>query len=67
MKCRYCRNELDTVFCDLQTCPPSNSMVLENELDNQEVYYPLKVLVCDNCWLVQVDEFKKASNIFDSN
>jgi hypothetical protein len=67
MKCRYCRNELDTVFCDLQTCPPSNSMVLENELDNQEVYYPLKVLVCENCWLVQVDEFKKASNIFDSN
>jgi SAM-dependent methyltransferase len=38
-----------------------------DDLNSPEVYYPLKVFVCDNCWLVQVDELKKATEIFSDD
>lgn len=66
MKCRHCENKLEHVFCDLQTCPPSNAMVNEAELNQPEAHYPLKVFVCNKCWLVQVDELEKAENIFNN-
>ena len=65
MNCRHCNEFLDQVFCDLHTCPPSNSMINESSLNFQEVYFPLKVFVCGKCWLVQVDELKKAESIFN--
>ena len=60
MNCRHCNTKLETIFCDLQTCPPSNAMVKFEELNKLEAYLPLKVFVCSNCWLVQTDEIKKA-------
>lgn len=65
MKCRHCENKLNHVFCDLQTCPPSNAMVKEDMINYPETYFPLKVFVCELCWLVQVDEIEKAENIFN--
>lgn len=65
MKCRHCHTELTHVFCDLQTCPPSNAMVKEGELNFPETYFPLSTLVCEKCWLVQVDELEKAEDIFN--
>lgn len=66
MNCRHCNTELETIFCDLQTCPPSNAMVKFEELNKPEIYLPLKVFVCGNCWLVQTDEIKKADQIFNN-
>jgi SAM-dependent methyltransferase len=40
-------------------------MVKENMINYPETYFPLKVFVCDSCWLVQVDEIEKAENIFN--
>ena len=65
MKCRHCHTELTHVFCDLQTCPPSNAMVKDVELNFPETYFPLSILVCEKCWLVQVDELEKAEDIFN--
>ena len=65
MKCRNCKNELDKIFCDLQTCPPSNAMVRNSGLSQEETYFPLKVFFCEKCWLVQVDELEKADQIFN--
>jgi len=65
MNCRHCNTKLETIFCDLQTCPPSNAMVKFEELNEPETYLPLKVFVCSNCWLVQTDEIKKADQIFN--
>lgn len=65
MKCRHCGNKLTNILCDLQTCPPSNAMVREEMINLSETYFPLKVFVCDKCWLVQVDEIEKAENIFN--
>lgn len=64
MKCRFCNNELTHVFVDLGFAPPSNSFLTKEELKNGETYYPLKVFVCEKCKLVQLDEFKKATDIF---
>ena len=66
MKCRNCEHLLENVFADIQTCPPSNAMVKQEEFNQPEIYFPLKVFVCEKCWLVQVDEIQKAENIFNS-
>jgi len=66
MKCRHCNTELKNVFVDLVNCPPSNDMLKEEQLNEPEPFYPLKIFVCQNCFLVQVDEMKKADKIFDS-
>ena len=66
MKCRHCQTELEHVFVDLINCPPSNSMLKPEQLIEPEPYYPLKIFTCHNCLLVQVDEMKKAEEIFDS-
>jgi 2-polyprenyl-3-methyl-5-hydroxy-6-metoxy-1,4-benzoquinol methylase len=65
MNCRHCNNPLNHVFCDLQTCPPSNAMVKPELINHPETYFPLKVFVCEKCWLVQVDELEKADAIFN--
>jgi len=67
MKCRFCKTELKHVFIDLVASPPSNSFLTEQQLNEPEVYYPLKLYVCHNCYLVQVDEYKKSDDIFNSD
>jgi SAM-dependent methyltransferase len=66
MNCRSCGNPLKIVFADLGECPPSNSYLSAGQLDQPEAVYPLKVFVCEHCFLVQVDEHKQAEEIFDS-
>jgi SAM-dependent methyltransferase len=66
MNCRHCKYKLSHIFCDLQTCPPSNAMVNPAMANQLETYFPLKVFVCEKCWLVQVDELEKADAIFNS-
>ena len=66
MKCRHCGNTGFIPFANLENCPPSNAMLTEEALGAPEVYYPLVVEVCDRCFLVQVDEHKKAIDIFDA-
>ena len=67
MNCRFCKKPVTVKFTDLINCPPSNSFLTLEQLNEPETYYPLAVYVCDNCYLVQVDEFKKAREIFNSD
>src|SRR5690349_13468571 len=66
MQCRFCKNPLSHIFIDLVNSPPSNSFLNTEQLNEPEVFYPLKVFVCDKCFLVQVDEYKKSDAIFNS-
>jgi SAM-dependent methyltransferase len=66
MKCRHCNTELKHVFVDLINCPPSNAVLKEDQLNEPEKYFPLKIFTCSNCFLVQVDEMEKAEDIFNS-
>ena len=66
MNCRHCNTPLEKVFVDLQYSPPCNAMLKPAQLNEPEVYFPLKIFVCENCYLVQVDEIEKASDIFNN-
>jgi len=67
MQCRFCKTELKHVFIDLVNSPASNSFITEQQLNEPEVFYPLKVYTCHKCFLVQVDEYKKSDAIFNSD
>ena len=66
MRCRFCKTELEHVFIDLVNSPASNSFLTAEELNEPEIFYPLKVYTCHKCFLVQIDEYKKSDKIFDS-
>jgi len=66
MNCRFCKEPLESKFVDLVNCPPSNGFLSFTQLNEPEVYYPLAVYVCSSCHLVQVDEYKKAKDIFNN-
>ena len=67
MNCRFCQNFLTHEFVDLAGSPPSNSYLRAEQLNEPEIFYPLRVFVCEKCFLVQIDEYKKANEIFDEN
>jgi hypothetical protein len=65
MNCRHCKKELEYNLVDLGFAPPSNAYLTRAELTNQEKYYPLKVKVCDKCWLVQTEDYAQADEFFN--
>jgi hypothetical protein len=66
MICRFCNHNLSHEFIDLINSPASNSFLTKGQLNEPEIFYPLKVYVCHNCFLVQVDEYQKSDTIFNS-
>lgn len=67
MKCRHCHAELNVPFIDLGTAPPSNAYLNEADLHRPEKYFPLRVLVCTDCWLVQTEDFADAADLFSAD
>jgi hypothetical protein len=66
MNCRHCDVLLKNIFLDLGRLPPSNAYLTKNNLHQAEIYFPLKVLVCDQCWLVQTEDHISAEKLFTS-
>lgn len=64
MKCRHCAATLKHTFIDLGFAPPSNAYLNAEDLQKPEKYYPLKVKVCDQCWLVQTEDYAQADKLF---
>ena len=62
--CRFCGTGLDTTFVDLGMSPLCESYPSAADLKGGEMYYPLHVRLCENCLLVQLEEFESAENIF---
>lgn len=67
MKCRNCGETLSLVVCDLVSAPMSNAYLSDINLSEPEIYYPLCVYVCDHCWLMQIEDYKKSKEIFGEN
>lgn len=67
MKCRHCGTLLKHRFVDLGSSPPSNAYLKEKDLSLPEQWYPLRVLTCHQCWLVQTEDFAQASELFDAD
>ena len=64
MKCRFCSSELGYKFLDLGFAPPSNAYLTPAQLIEPEKYFPLRVMVCDQCWLVQTEDYAQAHELF---
>jgi SAM-dependent methyltransferase len=62
--CRSCGAPLRVTFVDLGTSPLANSFLREEQLHEGEVFYPLHVYVCEQCFLVQLEQFESPAGIF---
>lgn len=67
MKCRHCQAESEHVFLDLGYAPPSNAYLRKDDLRAPELTYPLKLFVCDRCWLVQTEDYAEADELFSGD
>jgi SAM-dependent methyltransferase len=67
MKCRHCGAELSLPFIDLGSAPPSNAYLTGEALCAPEKWYPLRVLACTECWLVQTEDYAHCSELFSAD
>ena len=64
MLCRFCQTNLRHVFVDLGVSPLCQTVIRPERANEMEPFYPLKVWVCDQCYLVQLDQFVAPGDIF---
>ena len=67
MKCRHCHTKLKHIFLDLGYAPPSNAYLSKEALCAPETTFPLKLYVCDQCWLVQTEDYSDADELFSGD
>lgn len=65
MKCRHCGAEVSLTLIDLGSAPPSNAYLTHLTMRRPEKWFPLKVLVCESCWLVQAESYSRAAELFN--
>ncbi len=65
-QCKICKTTLSRTFIDLGMSPMANSYLSQSDLIDGEMYYPLKVYICEHCLLVQLEEFKSPKAIFSN-
>jgi SAM-dependent methyltransferase len=63
-RCRVCTSPLDQTFVDLGMSPLCESFLTKDQLDDMERYFPLHVLLCGQCYLVQLREYVNPEHIF---
>jgi len=64
MNCRHCQAALHFTMVDLGSAPPSNSYLTAATKQQPERWYPLRVLVCEQCWLAQTEDLAAAAELF---
>jgi C-methyltransferase C-terminal domain/Putative zinc binding domain/Methyltransferase domain len=62
--CRFCGAELRHTFVDLGMSPLCESYVEAGRVNAMEAFYPLRVYVCECCFLVQLQEYVTPEDIF---
>ena len=67
MNCRFCKNNLSNKILDLGSSPPSNSYLASLKSINEEKKFPLKLFLCEYCFLVQTEDFNKPEELFTTD
>ena len=65
MHCRHCQHVLQQQFLDLGSAPPSNAYLSADDLLKPELRFPLRLWVCDECKLVQTEDYSRADELFN--
>ncbi|CAG0971734.1 C-methyltransferase [Anaerolineae bacterium] len=63
-RCRFCGATRRQTFVDLGMSPLCESYLSADQLNQMEPFYPLQVFVCEECFLVQLEEYVSPENIF---
>jgi 2-polyprenyl-3-methyl-5-hydroxy-6-metoxy-1,4-benzoquinol methylase len=63
-QCRFCDNSLKYTFVDLGVSPLANAYIKAEQTNQMEPFYPLRVYVCEQCYLVQLPVFQSSEEIF---
>lgn len=63
--CRFCGAELTETVADLGVMPPANNYLRPEDLDAPEAEFPLNVLRCTECHLVQVGFAVPPQHLFE--
>ena len=66
-KCRFCGADLQAMVADLGMSPPSNALVDPHREGGTEKFFPLRLYVCERCWLVQLEQFQAPAEIFSDD
>jgi len=67
LNCRHCQAKLSQPFLDLGFAPPSNAYRTSTQLDEPELSYPLRLSVCEQCWLVQAPAVARPETLFGAD
>jgi hypothetical protein len=62
--CLFCKAPLTHTFVDLGMSPLCESYLTSDQLNRMEPFYPLHVKVCEQCFLVQLEQYVSAEHIF---
>ena len=62
--CRFCGTNLQRTLVDLGMSPLCETYPAADDFNRGEVFYPLRVYVCERCYLVQLEEYESAESIF---
>jgi len=54
-------------FLDLGAAPPSNDYLSQSNVSGPETWYPLRLLVCESCWLVQTEDYAGRETLFSDD
>lgn len=67
MRCRHCGSDSLMPFLDLGNAPPSNAYLTEATLHAPEIWFPLRILVCERCWLAQTEDHAGREALFSQD
>lgn len=62
--CRFCGTRLTRTFIDLGMSPLCETYPSLADFNRGERYYPLHVYVCEECFLVQLEQYESPEDIF---
>ena len=62
--CRACGVPLTYTFVDLGMSPLCQTQIRPEELNSSESFFPLRVHLCQACFLVQLEEYVSPQTIF---
>jgi hypothetical protein len=62
--CRFCGTPLTHLVVDLGMSPLCESYISGSQLNEMERFYPLRVFVCHECFLLQLEQYVSAESIF---
>jgi SAM-dependent methyltransferase len=63
-QCRSCGAKRGSQIIDLGLQPLANNLLSQDDIDSEEPRFPLRVSVCEECWLLQITDLVPPVDLF---